>query len=94
MKKKETPELKFKELSESKTIRGGCWIWNGTRQRGKPPTTTWKTKTMTVRKCMYLIVNGIVYEPKSVHTTCGNLRCINPDHLTLELPKNRNFYND
>jgi hypothetical protein len=47
---------------------------------------------MGVRKCMYLLMNGTTYEPNPVFTTCGNLMCFNPEHITIERPKLRQLY--
>lgn len=49
---------------------------------------------MTVRKCMYLLMNGTTYEPNHVFSACGNLYCFNPDHITLERPAKRQFYTE
>jgi hypothetical protein len=85
---------KFQDLIAFRKVVGECWEWQGYKQSGKTPKTSWKNKAMTVRKCMYLLINGTTYEPNSVHTTCGNLNCFNPDHLTLEKPARRVFYED
>lgn len=83
---------KYQDLISFRQKKGDCWEWTGYRQNGKTPKTSWKNKSMTVRKCMYLLINGSKYEPNPVFTTCGNLLCFNPDHLTLERPKIRQFY--
>jgi hypothetical protein len=85
---------KFQDLIAFRKIVGDCWEWQGYRQKGKTPKTSWKNKAMTVRKCMYLLINGTTYEPNAVHTTCGNLSCFNPDHITLERPARRHLYKD
>jgi hypothetical protein len=83
---------KFQDMIKFRKIEEDCWEWTGYKQSGKHPMTSWKSKTMGVRKCMYLIMNGTSYEPNPVFTTCGNLMCFNPDHITLERPKKRQFY--
>lgn len=85
---------KYQDLLTFRTIEGNCWIWNGYRQKGKTPKTSWRNKGMTVRKCMYLLVNGVKDEPNPVFVKCGNLYCFNPDHITLERPKRRVLYSD
>jgi len=83
---------KFQDLIKFRKINGDCWEWTGYRQKGRVPKTSWKNKSMGVRKCMYLLMNGTTYEPNPVFTTCGNMMCFNPEHITLERPKNRQFY--
>lgn len=83
---------KFQDLIAFREIKGRCWEWTGYKQNGKIPKTSWKNKSMSVRKCMYLLMHGTTYEPNPVFTTCGNLNCFNPEHITLERPPNRHFY--
>lgn len=83
---------KFQDMMKFRKIKGDCWEWTGYLQKGKTPRTSWKNKAMSVRKCMYLLMNGTTYEPNPVFTTCGNLLCFNPDHITLERPKVRQYY--
>ncbi len=83
---------KYQDLCAFRSINRECWEWTGYKQKGKTPKTSWMNKGMTVRKCMYLLVHGATYEPNRVYTTCGNLFCFNPNHLTLEAPKKRQYY--
>jgi len=83
---------KFYDLIKFKNTNGSCWEWTGYKRKGKIPMTSWKNKVMSVRKCMYLLMNGTTYEPNPVFTTCGNLLCFNPDHITIERPTKRQYY--
>jgi hypothetical protein len=85
---------KYQDLLSFRKMNGSCWNWTGYRQKGKLPKTSWKNKGMSVRKCMYLLMNGTTYEPNPVFTTCGNLLCFNPEHITLLRPLKRQFYED
>lgn len=86
---------KFQDLIAFRQINRDCWEWTGYMQQGKIPKTSWKNKAMTVRKCMYLLMNGTTYEPNAVYPRCRNRLCFNPDHITLERPGNkRGFYED
>lgn len=85
---------KYQDLIRFREVKKDCWIWNGYRQRGKTPKTSFRNISMSVRRCMYMISNGVVDLKESVHTKCGNLYCFNPDHLTLTPPKKRVFYDD
>jgi hypothetical protein len=90
----ESSMRKYEDLLKFRKISGTCWEWQGYKQNGKCPMTSWRNKTMSVRKCMYLIFNGTTYEPNPVHTTCGNLSCFNPDHITIEPPLKRHLYEE
>ncbi len=85
---------KFQDMMKFRNIVRDCWEWTGYYQKGKCPKTSWRNKSMTVRKCMFLLTNGITYEPNPVFTTCGNLRCFNPDHLTLQRPDKRQYFEE
>lgn len=90
--KEELALRKYLDLLKFRQIDRECWNWTGYKQKGKTPKTSWKNKGMTVRKCMYMLMNGVEYEPNPVFTTCGNLLCFNPEHLTLERPNKRHYY--
>ena len=45
--------------------------------------TTYKGKRVLVHRLAYFLVYG--YWPEKVVQTCNNRRCVNPDHLTLEV---------
>lgn len=83
---------KYQDLLAFRKMRGDCWEWTGYRQNGKTPKTSWKNKALTVRKCMYLLMNDTSYEPNPVFVKCGNLLCFNPDHITLQRPDKRQYY--
>lgn len=83
---------KYLDLLKFRKIKGDCWEWTGYKQQGKMPKTSWKNKAMGVRKCVYLLFNDTMYEPNPVFAKCGNLLCFNPDHITIERPKKRIFY--
>ena len=85
---------KYQDLLTFRRKNRECWEWTGYRGKTGTPRTSWRCKAMSVRKCMYLLMNGLEYEPNPVFTTCGNLLCFNPDHLTLERPEKRHLYED
>jgi hypothetical protein len=85
---------KYQDILSFVKVRNHCWIWHGYRQQNKIPRTSWKNKAMSVRKCIYLIFNGITHEPNPVFSKCGNLYCVNPEHITLERPSTRSFYSE
>jgi hypothetical protein len=91
----ELAHRKYQDLIKFREISGECWEWTGYYQKkGNTPKTSWRNKSMTVRKCMYLVINGLEEVSGSVFTTCGTLRCFNPKHLTLDVPRKRHLWRD
>lgn len=85
---------KFQDLVRFRKFKRDCWIWVGYRQKGKCPKTSFRSKSMSVRRCMYMLSNGLTELHEKVHTTCGNLYCFNPEHLTLTAPNPRHLYEE
>lgn len=83
---------KYQDLLAMTKKEGECLIFTGYIQGGKIPRTSWKNKAMSVRKCMYLIMNATTYEPNHVYAKCHNRLCVNPDHIVLGRPPNRYWY--
>jgi len=88
------PEAKKKyfELISNRRVVDGCWEWRGPLSRKKIPMTTWKKKSITIRRCIYLLYYSYEEVPATVYSQCQNPRCFNPEHLTLERPKMRKIY--
>lgn len=61
-------------------IIGDCWEWKlcceGKTPVMKPP----KKRTMVPVRRMILIAKGVKVEGKDAVCTCGNDKCVNPDH--------------
>jgi len=85
---------KWQDMIRFREIKGKCWIWTGYRQKGKCPKTSFRSKSMSVRKCMYMLINGLEHLHERVYSSCGDLFCFNPDHITLDPPLKRHFYED
>jgi len=83
---------KYRELVSKRRLVVQCWDWLGPKQKGKIPMTSFRKRCISVRKCMYLIMNRVDECSSPVYNTCGNPLCFNPDHLTVERPKNRRFH--
>jgi hypothetical protein len=85
---------KYEDMLKFRKIEGDCWEWTGYMQNGKVPKTSFKNKGLTARKCMWMIYHGLEWETNNVYTTCGNLLCFNPEHLTCETPIKRQLWKD
>ena len=60
----------------------GCWTWTGGIDRGMPTYTYARGKKINIRR--YMIESSRQGDlPKSIilSTSCGNSRCVNPDHI-------------
>lgn len=85
---------KYQDLLNFREIKGDCWIWKGYLQKGLVPKTSWKCQAMSVRKCMFLLINGIVCEPEATYASCRNRLCFNPEHIKLGNPPKKQWYLD
>lgn len=77
---------KYLDLLKFRKINGECWEWTGYLQGGTTPKTSFRSVSMSVRKCMYLITHLIEDVDGIFYASCGNLLCINPDHITTQAP--------
>lgn len=62
---------------------GCCWIWKGTIDRDGHGEFTIKSKKIATHKFVYRVFFGDLPKGKQIHLTCGNNRCVNPDHLRV-----------
>lgn len=66
------------------TQDGDCLVWNGTMQHANPRMTINK-KHYWIRREMFEKANGKMPQKRlAIILTCGNPRCINPDHMQIE----------
>lgn len=71
------PEAVIKKI----LITDGCWVWTGTMSKKSP----YHRPNYVVTKEIYNAYHPDAPCPAS-HTafrTCGNSRCVNPDHMTV-----------
>lgn len=58
-----------------------CWPWLGGLSRGKPVVSIGKRTTMSARKFLWgLTHKDVPPAGRHVEVTCGNTRCMNPNH--------------
>lgn len=60
------------------TIEGDCWEWHGCMQ-GSIPMMKHKNEASNVRR-LVLIERGVPMKGYIATYTCGNAKCVNPDH--------------
>jgi hypothetical protein len=62
-----------------------CWIWAGATSHGLPSVKRFKDgegATVSARRVMYEASRGRALRPSDrVSTRCGNVACLNPEHL-------------
>ena len=66
---------------------GECWNWNG-YMANKSPYVNHEGKMQSVRRLLFrLTEKKAMPKAKYYASTCGNVACVNPDHLTSRSPK-------
>lgn len=61
---------------------GDCWIWQLACSSNGTPKFTHERKQLAVRRVMAELIGKNV-EGKLATNTCGNPRCVNPDHIKV-----------
>lgn len=82
---------KYQDILFFREIVDDCWIYKGYCQKGLIPKTSWKNKVISVRRCIYIILNGESSLLPPIYASCGNRLCFNPDHATLKKPMHRSY---
>ena len=83
--------VKLESLLKHKKVVGDCWEWTGAYSSVGVPWCSWNSKAMCARRCMYMVINFLTETDNIVYSSCGNKKCINPDHLTINAPKRSNY---
>ena len=68
---------------------GDCWIWQGCMNGTIPQTYLGNRRVGGVRVALWRELKGAVPRGKVVSNSCGDDRCVNPDHLILMTPSQR-----
>ena len=63
--------------------KGGCWDWIGSLHNDRYA--AWNTggRQIKVHRASYLLSVGPIPKKRFVVHSCGNRKCVNPDHLKL-----------
>ena len=68
----------IEKIQRHVTIEGECWEWHG-RMQGSIPMMKHKNGASNVRR-LVLIERGVPMTGFIATYTCGNAKCVNPDH--------------
>jgi hypothetical protein len=60
---------------------GDCWEWERAISNGRYPTLRYKGRVINARRAVFEMAGGKLQPKSFVVVTCGNARCLNPDHL-------------
>ena len=66
-----------------KDAEGGCWEWQGFREKSGYGNTRCNNKTWYVHRLVASMVNADWEPHLAVHHACANRACCNPDHLQV-----------
>jgi hypothetical protein len=77
-------ETKIKDRIKSRVVEvGECWEWLG-RFSSKSPQIRHKGRAVSLRRLLWIERAGRNPDDKYIHVSCGNWRCVNPDHLVAK----------
>lgn len=77
-----TKDMSLEErLFASIDKKDGCWIWTGSLTGRSLPQLKFKEKSIYPRSVIYKLQKN-ENPPEVTITTCGNSKCVNPDHVT------------
>ena len=84
-----TPKERF---ADKIIVSGDCWIWDGDYgKRGLPlfhARYNGEIVSGSARKFSWEMSKGKIPSGREVKVVCGDLRCVNPEHLTINTDKN------
>lgn len=84
-----TPKERF---FDKVRVEGDCWVWEGFYNKTGLPLFSARymgnTISVSSRKFSWEISNGKIPKGREVSFTCGNRKCVNPEHLTINTDKN------
>lgn len=82
-----TNEQVLDKINKKLFMSGDCWVWLGSVNKIGRPQITFDRRNKEEGKMLTFFPHEILYEQKYgelevryLDNTCGNLRCVNPDH--------------
>lgn len=77
-------ETKIKDRIKPRVAEvGECWEWLGWFSN-KSPQIRHKGRAVSLRRLLWIERVGRNPDGKYIHVSCGNWRCVNPDHLVAK----------
>jgi len=75
----------------------GCWEWYGKYRKGQPVVDVGTRVPNSVRRynyCVEYIPAGEPWPEREAIATCGNRKCVNPEHTRMPLDKPKEVTED
>ena len=72
-------------MSNTKPVND-CLIWLGSRTANNRPQIAWRRQTHSAQRLLYKLLHTdhyMAHRTDFMRTTCGNVMCMNPQHLML-----------
>ena len=69
--------------------KDACWWWTGAIGQNGQTHFSYKNRTIRANQFSWMLHNGEIPDKKELHIKCGNYCCVNPDHLSIGIPKER-----
>ena len=70
----------FEKIKHHAIEEGECFIWKRARTNGHPCMRL-DGKSTLVRRALWIDARGSIKHGKVLRTSCGDIGCINPDHI-------------
>jgi hypothetical protein len=69
--------------------KDACWWWSGAKAPSGQTQFTLEGKRIRAHQFSWLLHHGEIPEGMQVQIKCGNYCCVNPDHLKVGTPKEK-----
>src|SRR5438132_13773133 len=85
-KKAGPPEARFWPKVDQSAGTNGCWIWQGTKEPAGYGQFWLNNSSLKAHRFSWILVHGEPPDGHPVVQECGNRLCVNPAHLGLKSP--------
>lgn len=82
-------EASIEAIHAKCTEEGDCWLWQGAMDKGTPRAKV-NRKMVYVRRLVLELSGKEIKTNLRATTTCGDERCVNPDHVVAKTPSSIN----
>ena len=80
--------VRFNLLIDKDLSPNGCWKWKGSTNKSGQPifkqksiSSSTQKENISARNYVWILNNKSIKEGYKIITNCGNILCINPNHL-------------